>query len=268
MLVVAEPNQRIPLLSILNDMDYKEDVGSNRIHDQCARSYGYDVSSSLAARLKLELARRHISPEMDVLDVGCANGLFMLPLSKSCASITGIDINDTMLELAKAKLEEFKLCNARVLRQSAMELGFPDSSFDAAYCYSLLPLVPDPKQVISEIMRVLRPGGIALLDVPGRHNLSRFFFTWLYRRQGHPGVKSFSFRDILSTLEEFELDVLERHALGFTDQWKYVPGLHWFKFLDGVFHKPVPRDLDYRISNSRRLAPLANRWYFACRKRA
>lgn len=248
-------------------MEYKEDIGSNRIYDRCAGSYGFDVSSTLAARLKLELARKQIAPQMRVLDVGCANGLFMLPLAKDCASITGIDINDKMLDLARAKLGELRLSNAQVLRQSAMELEFPDSSFDTAYCYSLLPLVPDPKRVIREISRVLRPGGIGLLDVPGRYNLSRIFFTWVYRRQGHPGIKSFTRKDILATLAECGLEVLECHALGFTDQWKYIPGLHWCKFLDRVFHRPVSRDLDYRISNWKPLLSLANRWYIVCRKR-
>ncbi len=247
-------------------MGYQEDIGSDRIYDNCADSYGFDVDSSLPARLKLELAVKYIKKDMRVLDVGCANGLFMMPLADKCASITGIDINSKMLGIAQEKMYEHGIKNINLVRQSAMSMGFPDDHFDVAYCYSLLPLVPDPSMVIKEITRVLKPGGLALLDVPGRYNLSRVFFSRIYRRHGHPGIKSFARMQILTLLDECDLDVLEEHALGFAAQWRYVPGLHWCKFLEKVFHKPGRRDLDYRISNVDLLRPLANRWYLVCRK--
>ena len=249
----------------MQDMGYREEEGSNRIHDRCADTYGFDIGASLAGRLKYELALRHIVSSDRVLDVGCANGLFMLPLASRCTEIVGIDINEKMLAIAQSEIGRLALSNAHVSKQSAMALELPDSSFDVAYCYSLLPLVPDPAQVIREIARVVRPGGIILLDVPGRYNLTRIFFTWHYRRMGHPGVKSFRLRDIIDLLAERRLQVVEDHALGFTDQWKYVPGLHWCRFLNRIFHAPGARDLDYRISNFGWLRPLANRWYIVCR---
>jgi len=60
--------------------------------------------------------------------------------------------------------------------------------------------------------------------------------------------------------------VVESHALGFLDQWRYIPGLHWCKWLDRLLHASLQRDLDYRTSNLPMFFPLANRWYLACRK--
>jgi ubiquinone/menaquinone biosynthesis C-methylase UbiE len=248
-------------------MNSAEEKSSSRIYDESAETYGFDISASLASSLKYELAKRYIRPSNRVLDVGCANGLFMLPLAPFCSEIVGIDISDKMLAIAESEISRCKLSNARVCKQSATELAFSDSSFDMAYCYSLLPLVSDPVQVVREIARVVRPGGIVLLDVPGRHNLSRLFFTWQYRRMGHPGVKSFRLADTFHVLADHKLEVLESHALGFTDQWKYVPGLHRCRFLNRLFHASSARDLDYRISNVDCLRAFANRWYIVCRRR-
>ena len=244
-----------------------EELASNRIHDELAASYGCDLESSLSARLKLELAKNHIGAGDRVLDVGCANGLFMLALAPHCGEIVGIDINERMLAFAQENIERLALRGARVERQSAMDIEFPDDSFDVAYLYSILPLVPNPEQVVRETIRILRPGGVALFDVPGRYNLSRLFFNQYYRRMGHPGVRSFRKHEFLALLDRLGLQVIEDHALGFTDQWKYVPGLHLCKFLNQMFHRIGERDLDYVISNWPLLKPLANRWYIACRKK-
>lgn len=244
-----------------------EEATSDRIYDRCAASYGHDVSANVAARLKYEMVIKHLRPAYDVLDVGCANGIHMRLLAGRCRSITGIDINESMLGIARETLAAGGIANARVERRSAADTGFPDSSFDMVYSFSTLLLVPDIDRALYEVSRVLRPGGIAVLDITGRNNLSRIYWGWYYRRQGHFGLHSFNYTEILRRLGALGFEVIESHALGFLDQWRYVPVLHWCKWLDRWFHGPAERDLDYRISNLRLLFPLANRWYIACRKR-
>lgn len=244
-----------------------EETATDRIYDRCADSYGYDISSNLSARLKYELAIKYLHPEADVLDVGCANGIHMRVLAGRCHSITGIDINEAMLQVARRTLTREGIENAQLEQRSAADLGFPGATFDLVYAFSTLLLVPDIQAALSEIARVLRSGGIALLDVTGRYNLSRIYWGFYYRRQGHFGVHSFSYGQIVRRLAAVGLDVVERHALGFADQWHYIPGLHLCKGLDRWLHGPGTDDLDYRLSNLPWLFPLANRWYIACRKR-
>jgi hypothetical protein len=66
------------------------------------------------------------------------------------------------------------------------------------------------------------------------------------------------------------LEVTQSHAFGFTDQWKDLPLAGRLAtrmgVLDRALHGPHQRDLDYRISNTRPLFGLANRWNVACRK--
>ena len=87
-----------------------------------------------------------------------------------------------------------------------------------------------------------------------------------FRRNGHFGQHAFGCREGVTQLESLRLKVIECHALGFLDQWRYIPGLHWCKWLDRVSHASLQRDLDYRISNLSLFFPFANRWYLACRK--
>lgn len=246
----------------------REEASSDRVYDGYAKTYGFDIRGTLAARLKYELALAHLSPHAEVLDVGCANGIHLRVLAAQCKRIVGVDINAPMLAVARDTLAGEGIRNAELMQRSAADLGFADASFDLVYSFSTLLLVPEVHQALAEISRVLRPGGAALLDITGRYNLSRIYWGWYYRRHGHFGVHSFRYRDIVQRLEALGLDVIERHALGFLDQWKYLPGLHWCRFLDRWFHGPGERDLDYRLSNLPLLCPLANRWYLVCRKRA
>jgi len=242
------------------------ELTSNRVYDNLAASYGFDVNANLSARLKYDLALKYLNPEDDVLDVGCANAIHMRLLARRCRSITGIDINDAMIEIARKTLGDEGITNFSLEKRSAADLGFSDSSFDLVYAFSTLALVPDVERAMQEIHRVLRPGGIALLDLTGRWNLSRVYWGMYYRRHGHFGLHSFSYREIAARLESMGFAIVESHALGFLDQWRYVPGLHWCKWLDRWLHASPQHDLDYRISNLSWVFPLANRWYLACRK--
>lgn len=95
----------------------------------------------------------------NVLEVGVGTGL-ALPLYEAPLEVTGIDFSAEMLAKAQNKVEELELKQVVELRQmDARELDFPDASFDTVAAMHVLSVVPEPEQVMSEIARVLRPGG-------------------------------------------------------------------------------------------------------------
>jgi ubiquinone/menaquinone biosynthesis C-methylase UbiE len=243
-----------------------EERTSDNVYDQCADTYGYAIEESFAARFKYDLVRKYVDDSDSVLDIGCGNGIHMQVLAQHCRCIQGIDINDKMLALATRKLAEKGLTNARVSKQSASGLEFPDANFDLVYSFSTLLLVPDVNAALQELARVLRAGGIAILDITGKYNLSQVYWTRFYRRNGHFGLHAFSHRAILEQLAKLDFQIEEEHALGFTDQWKYLPGSRVLGFAERFFHASVDDDRDYRVSNLPLLFPLANRWYMVCRK--
>ena len=98
-----------------------------------------------------------------VIDVGTGTGL-ELPMFDSRVRVTGIDLSQPMLRIAQRRVEERKLAQVeQLLVMDAMNLAFPDASFDAAVAPYVLTVVPDPERTLDEIARVVRPGGEIVL---------------------------------------------------------------------------------------------------------
>lgn len=88
------------------------------------------------------------------LDLCCGHGNVASGLIRAGAQVTGLDFSAPMLEMARSAVP-----GAEFVEGDAMALSFDDGSFDAVTIGFGLPHVPDPRQVIGEAHRVLRPGG-------------------------------------------------------------------------------------------------------------
>jgi ubiquinone/menaquinone biosynthesis C-methylase UbiE len=105
-----------------------------------------------------------------VLDAGCGTGLLVQGMSSTIGSqgrITGVDLSNDMLDVARNRCS--KLDNIELQQGSVTELDFADNSFDAASCIQTLLYVDDVETALSELYRVLKPGGrIAILETDWR----------------------------------------------------------------------------------------------------
>lgn len=98
-----------------------------------------------------------------VLEVGVGTGL-ALPLYAPEVEVTGIDFSEDMLAKAREKVAERGLTQVAALRQmDARHLDFPDASFDGVAAMHILSVVPEPERVMSQIARVLKPGGVVVV---------------------------------------------------------------------------------------------------------
>jgi ubiquinone/menaquinone biosynthesis C-methylase UbiE len=97
----------------------------------------------------------------DTLEVAVGTGL-NLPLYPAGIRLTGIDLSPAMLAIAKQRAHE--LGQGVDLREGDAEaLPFPGESFDTVVCTFSLCAIPDERRAVSEMTRVLRPGGLLLL---------------------------------------------------------------------------------------------------------
>jgi ubiquinone/menaquinone biosynthesis C-methylase UbiE len=112
------------------------------------------------------LPRLALGPADHVLDVGCGMGSFSLILAKALSQmkVTGVDLSAPAIEAARSLATEMQLQNVEFRHGSASALPFPEKSFAAVVCQTLLGHVPEPKRVLSEMRRVLRPGGMMLIS--------------------------------------------------------------------------------------------------------
>ena len=121
----------------------------------------------------------------DVLEVAIGTGR-NLPYYPDGIRLTGIDVSAQMLSIARDRAASLGR-EADLRRGDAQALDFPDFSFDTVLCTLGLCAIPDERRAITEMARVLRPGGrLLLVDhvVAGPRVLRAI--QWLYERISIP----------------------------------------------------------------------------------
>lgn len=113
---------------------------------------------------------------METLDVGCGGGLLAEEFARLGCRVTGIDPSERSLATARAHAQQSGL-DITYLAGVGEQLPFADAAFDLVYCCDVLEHVGNLAQVISEIARVLKPGGIFLYDTINRTPLSRLILV-------------------------------------------------------------------------------------------
>jgi 2-polyprenyl-3-methyl-5-hydroxy-6-metoxy-1,4-benzoquinol methylase len=115
---------------------------------------------------RVEMLMSDLRPDMKVLEIGCGSGFFTRELANSRASVTAIDISPDLLDLAKSNLTN---SNVTFIVENAYDMSFEDNSFDAVVGISVLHHL-DIDKGLSEIFRVLKPGGFMLFTEPNMMN--------------------------------------------------------------------------------------------------
>lgn len=113
-----------------------------------------------------------------VLDVGCGGGLLSEALTRSGATVVGIDMAPAMIEVAQLHAHEsglnidYRLSSAEQF--AASRAGEP--GFDLITCMELIEHVPDPARLLAALARLLRPGAELFVSTVNR-NLRSFLFA-------------------------------------------------------------------------------------------
>jgi len=136
-------------------------VQPNRFWDRHAKGYAKrPVADATAYQRKLKLTQDYLSPDMEVLELGCGTGTTALIHAPFVKHITGIDISRNMLEIARAKAETGKVKNVTFQQSSIDNLETSDSSYDVVMGHSILHLLENKEAVIARVHRMLKPGGV------------------------------------------------------------------------------------------------------------
>ena len=103
-----------------------------------------------------------------VADVGCGGGLLSEALTRAGAKVTGIDLGEKVIQIAKLHLHESNLdVDYRV--QSSAELAAAEpESFDVVCCMELIEHVPDPAALVNDLAAMLKPGGRLFMSTLNR----------------------------------------------------------------------------------------------------
>jgi ubiquinone/menaquinone biosynthesis C-methylase UbiE len=107
-----------------------------------------------------------LTPTMQVLDLGCGTGLISQGIARSLTSGSAIGIDRSPTMVATARSQAQGITNISFEVGNSENLDLPTASFDFVYARLLFQHLSDPQLTLSEIQRVLKPGGIVcLVDV-------------------------------------------------------------------------------------------------------
>jgi len=140
-----------------------------------------------------------------LLEVGSGLGIDLVRFAKGGALVTGVDLADPAIKLAKKNFELHGV-NGELLVMNGEELSFDVDSFDVVFAHGVLAYTSDADLMISEIYRVLKPGGEAILMMYHRNSWLFFvaeLFGFKLGREDAPVFKTYSIDEFQRMLEDF-----------------------------------------------------------------
>lgn len=124
-----------------------------------AANYVTSATHARGADLPVLLQATEARGDEAALDLGTAVGHTAFALSQTVGRVVGIDLTEEMLDLARRLAAERGFANVRFVRGDVADLPFPDASFDVVTSRYSAHHYGQPRQVLREVARVLRPGG-------------------------------------------------------------------------------------------------------------
>ncbi|OYP34751.1 class I SAM-dependent methyltransferase [Rhodopirellula sp. MGV] len=112
--------------------------------------------------IRMAIGRMEMAAGAKVLEVGVGTGL-SLPNYPTHIDLTGIDLSESMLAEAEAMIDRNRWQHVDVQAMNAESLDFEDNQFDVVTSFHTVSVVSNPTRMMSEIVRVCRPGGQILI---------------------------------------------------------------------------------------------------------
>jgi phosphatidylethanolamine/phosphatidyl-N-methylethanolamine N-methyltransferase len=130
----------------------------SKLYGEFAPLYDKIFGKIFYDRLEYVIEDLEIPAGAKVLEVGAGTGT-SFPAYPTHCEITGVDLAPDMLARARRKIEENGWTHLKVMEMNALDLKFPDDTFDYVMAFHVVTVVPDPVRMIAEAKRVCKPGG-------------------------------------------------------------------------------------------------------------
>ena len=155
----------------------------SRFYDSIASDFDqimnhYDLQRRLEVVFDQLLAGKNLQG-LKLLDAGCGTGYFSRRAVGTGAEVTSVDIGVNLLKEARKK------GLSQTVASDVTRLGFADETFDVVVSSECIEHTPSPETAVSELVRVLRPGGTLVLTCPNR------FWHWSCRLANALGIRPY-----------------------------------------------------------------------------
>ena len=149
---------------------------------------GKEERGNLQTNLEFLAQTDLIRPKDRILEIGCGIGTVVYELSEKGHDIAGIDISGEAIDYGRKKYSDIHL-----EVQAAETLPYEDESFEVVLSFDLFEHIAAIDKHISEVRRVLRPGGYYLFQTPNKCSNIIYETLWtksLQWRRYHPSLHS------------------------------------------------------------------------------
>jgi ubiquinone/menaquinone biosynthesis C-methylase UbiE len=226
-----------------------------------------DYADRLLAE-KVRMVRRHRRQGV-LVDLCCATGEHLFAIAEPGEQAIGVDFSSLYVAEARRRRNAlFGELECEFVCGDARELPFPSNSVTTLYSFSSLYAIPNVRDVVVEIARVLRPGGFCVLDFGNSISLNRIAVRFGYPEL--PPIFPLALSEILAACRLNGLEIVEHRSFQLLPLWAskprwLMPLLHpmWARLLS---RRVGSRMLDEWVSSVPLLRRLAFRHLLACTK--
>lgn len=206
--------------------------------------YSNDPRRAIWLRRRLSIMLDMVAHEekTNVLDVGCSMGLFVAEIAKKSANhAIGVDMYTRVFQLANLIASYEKVAEkTSFLIGDGQTLPIRNNSIDVVLCGEVIEHLRNPRKLLNESMRVLRPGGVIIISTPNGGNL---FFTFIKKLGYHykPHFREYTFSELTTLANTCKMRIEEIKFIRPT-----IP-------IGRLFAQKIPRSLIFYIDYIERI---------------
>lgn len=187
--------------------DYYRDIETYDWVDVADNLRGLEALFHRNRRRTVQRLLKRYRAQAPMLDAGCGTGL---NLASMPAASTGIDLNPRNLDLIRQRLPQHA-----VVQGDIESMPFEDASFSTVVCTEVLEHVPYPAMALSEIHRVLKPGGVLIGSVPCRSLIWKLRFLSSTCPGDEPFHNEYLISEVRAMLKDFTIERVWHSAMRF-----------------------------------------------------
>lgn len=134
---------------------------TDKFWDRMAETYAKSpVSDEATYQRKLRETQSLLHPDMRILEIGCGTGTTAIHHAPHVRQIYATDISEKMLDIARRKAQEAGVDNITFAHGTLPDPAFVSESFDAVLGLNVIHLMTNWREVLIDVERILKPGGV------------------------------------------------------------------------------------------------------------
>lgn len=157
----------------LGSKQVKESLQKREIHDGWEKAYRTPENEKFY-NLAFDYIAKYLDAPKDslILDAGCGNCSHSIHLEKRGYKVQGIDYSEAILESARENINGRRLGDRiKVQREDILSLSFGNETFNYIFCWGVLMHIPDVEKAIAELARILKQGGMLIIEEGNMNSL-------------------------------------------------------------------------------------------------